>query len=530
MVRLSPKAHTALSPVAATAAAAAAIVDVILPHDLYGTGPLLTSLACVGIFAALRPLLHRLAPHERVVTACSPAEGAQLRSTPTRFLANVGLCGFTRYLPEPVIATLLITLTVRYRFGTDKSLVQDIISVLVSAPTYSIVVFALSPIAFVCVQAGAAIMTWRRSRASNAPFNTAMILIRYFGFALCLALLYFAVFKMGPPAQFCKVISRDFPALPLLSAERIRSLPGLASSLPYDAVTSSDGESLVVSLKQTNGEPGGVVKVSLETGDVISVQKTPGLSPGTNSFPERIAASRRRREIYALVYGPGHYRLFVFSDEPHILRFSRSMSLPAEPVSLLVDEERQQLWIDFVAESPTGAIAYDLESLQPAASTDYLGATQYMATVDGTNQLLITTLYRRFKIAVVDRDHTQPTRKLQYSWPLVGLTLTKGMEYAVASSPLTRSLVVFNMDTGQVSRKLAISGGLADLDHDPQLPLVFVAHYSGDINIVDTDAMQIVAWYNIGYLLRSLFFDAQRRRVYACSGCGVFAFDPTSGV
>jgi hypothetical protein len=483
-------------------AAATAAADVLLPHDLYGLSPLAEALAGAALVAV-----------------------AQLAAGLLAWPARARAWAAQRPARSWTVATLVVVAIVVHRAGSPNSLGGNVMLIATAPVVYSLIVFTLSPAALLVVQGTACLGTWIAHRRGGLPILGLRLPLLYLGLSLCLSLVYFGAFKVGPSSRQCREIEEDLPHPPVLGLERIRGIPGLEQGLPYDAVPSSDGTSLVVALKRTDGQPGGLVKIDAR-GDVVGLETTPAQAPGDNSFPERIAVSRELRRIYALVYGPGRFRLFAFHDGPGTLRLEREIPLPGEPISLYVDESRQELWIGFAAEVEAGAIVYALPGLEPVASTGNLGSTQHMAALDSRQQLLIATMSKDYKVAVLDRERKQRVQGWPYRFPLYGITLPFGDPFAVASSPLTRSLVLFDLDTGQVRDSIPVSGGLAELDRDPERPLVFVGDYAGTVDVVDVEAKTRLATYHLGHMLRGVYFDPTRRLLYAWSGCGVFAIDP----
>ncbi len=90
---------------------------------------------------------------------------------------------------------------------------------------------------------------------------------------------------------------------------------------------------------------------------------------------------------------------------------------------------------------------------------------------------------------------------------------------------LSGQILAFDMKTLALRKKVEVKPLLRDIEVDPIAGQVFANTYpEGDLFRVDIDSERVVEHASCGHRCRNLFFDADRRVLWAASGDGVYRF------
>lgn len=375
--------------------------------------------------------------------------------------------------------------------------------------------------------AGAALALWLR-RAHVPGFRAA-----FWGFWLfiCLAMAHFTVFKMGPPKFACRGF-KDSPDIKLLlSRNTIDALPGLKGALPYDAAADPDRGLLFVSLKQTRKKPGGIARLRVRDGRVEAFLNTDLRRAGpldVNEFPERMAINPKRSEVYALVLSPGNSHLVIASYGGRGLQPLSYIPLRAEPNTIYADVERGRIFVFYAGATRNGFAVYDAAAHQLIGEvSDKMlnGSAQHIARDPDTGRLYLTNIGIN-KIVEIDPAAWRPVRARAQLDLVEGIALDPVHDMLFAPGPFSRTLQIFKMRGLERVASRRVRCGLADAAFDPVTRTVTVGGYSGDVDIFSADnAWRREKGIKLPHLLRNVTAD-RRGKIYACTGCGVFAINP----
>jgi len=346
---------------------------------------------------------------------------------------------------------------------------------------------------------------------------------------LCLSLVFFTVFKWGPRPGSCEKYYDQRGVRAVLTREQLRMIEGQERSLPYDSVMSGDGRHLIVSLKRTDAEPGALVKVDIQRREVVSILMTGNRESKRNEFPERLAISQQRKEVYALVYSRDHHSVLVADYSDDGLRIKEVIPLPGEPRNVFVDLRNHNLILMLTDKPPYRIVLYDMETLQPIrklSRSPHSDADQFMAFSNDHKWIYLASMGLTHKLFEIDTDTYETVRRKYFFWPFLGIALDEPGGMIYCSSPLTYEVYKIDRAAFELVEKIPVAGGLSDLDIDPELRQLYNGYYGGTLEITDLDSGELMGSIKLGHLLRNIYYDRRAKRLFACSGCGVFEIDP----
>lgn len=400
----------------------------------------------------------------------------------------------------------------------------------VSVAVYTAIVWALSrPLWAIVIAASigltavsVALTRWPNTKSGRAML--AVWLTMWFSSA------HFLIFKLGPKPARCREILATLPAgvTPLLTRDQIGGIAGQEESLPYDAVLSSDGNTLIASLKRTDARPGALIRIDIPSRTVSAVLPVSQTTSEHNAFPEQLAIDPLRQRVFSAIYDPDHYRLLAVDYSGPALRIEATIPLSGEPRTVFVDRRGGKLIVLMVAEAPERALVLDLATLQPLASLrhgDDNGAPQYVTSSSALPMIYATNISPSQKLQEIDTRTLSVTRTANLPWPLIGLALDEPHDRLYASSPMTYGAYVFDRKSMRRVGHIDLSGGLGDIEVDPARQLLFSGWYGGVVDAIDLPSGVRRGGVSLGRMLRNIVYDAPRARLYACSGCGIWVID-----
>ena len=348
-----------------------------------------------------------------------------------------------------------------------------------------------------------------------------------FWLVVCISLLHFTVFKMGPGKSACAKIQQSPGVRLLLGRDTIDALPGLKGARPYDVMADVDRGLLFISLKQTSSRPGGIVRLNPATRKPERVLLTDlknnwGIS--VNEFPERMAINPRRQELYALVLSPGNNHLLVASYAGRGLDMVSLLKLDAEPNNVYADLETSRVFVFYAGATRYGFAVYDpvkRRFIKEVTGPEFRGSAQHYIRDSVSGHLFLTNIGKN-KIIEIDPKTLKIVKAKRQLNIYEGIASDNKNRLLFTPAPLTRKMDVLNMKNFQREASRPVGCGLADAVFDPPSRTVTVAGYTGVVDIFSADK----TWdkqkrLRLGHLLRNITADG-RGRVYACSGCGVF--------
>ena len=346
------------------------------------------------------------------------------------------------------------------------------------------------------------------------------------------ALVFFSAFKAGPAAAHCRGLGqRSAGVRVLLSREGLGSLVGQQESLPYDVVAGADGRYLVASLKRTDFRPGALVKIDLEKGVVVGLLPVGDPSSGLMEFPEQLACDPDSHEVFALVYSPGRYRLLVVDGLGEGFRVAATIPLPGEPNGVFFNKKERTVFVSLTGKAPWSGVVIDTKGSdihisrslprRPASDADY--DLVLSAALDAGFR---SNMGPGDKLLEIDPRTYSVVRGTYLVWPLFGLAVDEQRGRLYAASPLTYSVFEIDCTTLGLIDSIPVTGGLSHLALDPHLRELYVGYYGGRVEAVDLDSKKGLWTVELGRMLRKIRYHEKTKRLFVCSGCGIFEIDP----
>lgn len=346
------------------------------------------------------------------------------------------------------------------------------------------------------------------------------------------ALVFFSAFKAGPPAAHCKGLERQSGGVRvLLSRESLGSLGGQEESLPYDVVAGADGKYLVASLKRTDFRPGALVKIDLEEGAVVGVLPVGEPGAGLMEFPEQLACDPDGSEVFALLYSPGRYRLVVVDGLGEEFRVAATIPLPGEPNGVFFNKKGGTVFVSLTAKSPWSGVVIDTKGPEVHISKTLPRRPDSDANYDLVMSPALDAGFRSNmgpgdKLLEIDPRTYDLVRSKYFLWPLFGLALDEQTGRLYAASPLTYSVFEIDCATLGLIDSIPVTGGLSHLALDPLRRELYVGYYGGTLEAVDLVSKKGLWTVELGRMLRKIRYHEGTKRLFVCSGCGVFEVVP----
>jgi hypothetical protein len=158
---------------------------------------------------------------------------------------------------------------------------------------------------------------------------------------------------------------------------------------------------------------------------------------------------------------------------------------------------------------------------RPLRSLTLPGMDKYDLAIDEkTGRAYVTDWFSPFLVEV-DLETMRVTRRRWVGFSSFGVTFGPDGRLYVAQMFLRR-VVVLDPENLEVTEKIAAGYGPRDLDFDPGRKLVLVGNYfDGTVDVVTLADGKRIARFFAGELLRGLWYDQTRDRLYLATGCGV---------
>ncbi len=492
----------------------APLIPIFLFIYLYGYGPLITFLRVAFFFTLFLSLALSWWRHftdaRRVLRTWPPA---YVRKAWKRIYVKI----FALFACVALVAKLSPHFLNDYLLHIPAHLI-----------VYVAILYSLDRPLFLLLLVLDALLIFFLARVLRFPKRTLFRVGLFVWVYFCFAQIFFVAFKYGPTPTSCSKIVLQPGLRVLLSRSQIQALEGQEKSLPYDTVVSNDGRYLIASLKRIDFKPGALVKIDVERATVVGLLAVGDGQPGRMEFPEQLAIDPEQDELYALVYSPGHYRVLVVSGYGESLHKEGSIPLPGEPTYVFANLRDKNIFVPLTDKAGYKGVVIDTTSRQ------IVKKLPRETHSDANGQLVTTGEYEKVyqasfgpgdKLFEIDPSTYQTIRSKYLVWPLVSLVFDDKEQKLYAASPLTYS--VFEIDPRTLERiaSLSVRGGLSHVQLDQERRVLFVGSYAGTVQALDLTTKKSLWEFKAGRMLRNIRYDQQSRRLFVCSGCGIFEID-----
>jgi hypothetical protein len=171
---------------------------------------------------------------------------------------------------------------------------------------------------------------------------------------------------------------------------------------------------------------------------------------------------------------------------------------------------------------------HDAATLEPLGKMEFPDHLWDFLVDEAGNQIIVSsTGLDGSRLRFYDLDTLELTEETRPGWYFAYMSLDPAGRRIFGASTVSGDLVVVDADRHTVLSRIPVEPGIRYPVYDPHRNLVYVGGYSrGTLSIVDPDGQGVLARYELGFRVRSVFSSEVTRKVTVTSSTGAFEIDP----